>query len=141
METTRIRIASAIEWALAAVLVVGACAAGVLGVREFRTVTAVTPVIAHESSPPVPPASVPPRVVSVSLLLLPNGTEVHIGDTASEVASRLDASAVPGAETFESTHTGDRVTRAYYDHGMHFLLVFESVESNPEGRVTAIYLQ
>jgi hypothetical protein len=141
MEGTRIRVASAIEWALAVALVVGVTSAGVFAVREFRSVSSGTPVIAHEPAPPVPPATVPPRVVSVSLLLLPNDTEVHIGDSASQVASRLGTLVTAGAETIEHTPTGDRITRTYDQQGVRFLLVFESTGSNPDARVTAIYLQ
>ena len=54
---------------------------GSIVVREFRTVSAVTPVIAREALSPSPvPAGVPSRAVSVPMLLLPDGKEVRVGE-------------------------------------------------------------
>ena len=134
MEATRARLGSAIEWALAAFLFVVALAAGSIALREFRTVTAVIPVSAHEPAPPAAHAGVPSRAVSVPLLLLADGRTVRIGDTAAAVAAHVGSRQV-GADTIEQTPVGERVTRVYELGDARFVLVIEGAQ------VAAIYLR
>ena len=139
---TRARFESLVEWAVAAAFIIAMLAVGSIVVREFRTVTAVTPVIARE---PVQlseaPAGVPSRAVSVPMLLLPGGKEVHVGDALDTIASRLGRPAVVGSDAVEHAPTGERLTRAYAHDGTEFILVFEPFEAGGEPRVAAIYLK
>jgi hypothetical protein len=141
MEATRVRFESLFEWAVAAAFIVAILAAGSVVVREFRTVTG-TPVIARE---PVQlseaPAGVPSRAVSVPMLLLPGGTEVHVGDPLATIASRLGKQAAVGPDVVEPAPTGQRLTRAYARDGAEFILVFEPFEAGGKPRVAAIYLK
>ena len=145
MEATRVRVESVLEWVLAAACMLVALAVGSLVVREFRTVSAVTSVIAREAPLPAPaapaPAAVPPRAVSVPVLLLPDGNAVRVGETLSEVAARLGRQAEAGAQAVERAPNGERLTRFYEHAGARFVLVFEPFERNAEPQVTAIYLQ
>jgi hypothetical protein len=147
MEATRVRVESVLEWVLAAACMLVALAVGSLVVREFRTVSAVTSVIARETPRPAPaapapaPAAVPPRAVSVPVLLLPDGNAVRVGETLSEVAARLGRQAEAGAQAVERAPNGERLTRFYEHAGARFVLVFEPFERNAEPQVTAIYLQ
>ena len=50
MEATRIRIGAIVEWVVAAGFILAALAAGSIVMREFRTVSAVVPVIAREET-------------------------------------------------------------------------------------------
>lgn len=139
MEATRARVGSILEWFVAAAFIVIAFAAGSIVVREFRTVSAVMPVSAREA--PEPPASVPPRTVSVPVLLLSNGKQVRVGESASLVADRLGREAEVGSPSIERAPNGERVTRFYEQAGTRFVLVFEPFEPGAEPRVAAIYLQ
>jgi hypothetical protein len=142
MDATRARIGSLLEWILAASFMVAMLATGSIAVREFRTVSAVTPVIAREApSLPDPPAAVPSRAVSVPVLLLPNGVEVRVGDVAAQVASRLGREAEVASPSVDRTPTGQRVTRFYEQAGMRFVVVLEPFAGDGQVRVAAIYLQ
>ena len=136
------RLESIIEWAVAAAFIVALLAAGSLVVGEFRAVSAVEPVIAGETFPPaVVPAAVPPRAVSVPMLLLADGTQVRVGDSVSAVAERLGPNADAGVQSIERDANGGRLTRFYDMAGARFILVFEPADQSAEQRVTAIYRQ
>ena len=89
MDATRARVSSLLEWLVAAACIVAVLAIGSMLLRDFRTVSALTPVIAHEESLPEPPAAVPSRSVSVPVLLLSERTALHVGDTAAELSARI----------------------------------------------------
>ena len=142
MDATRIRIGAIVEWIVAAGFILVTLAVGSIVVREFRTVSAVMPVIAREAPAPVPPtpAGVPARAVSVPVLLLSDGKEVRVGETVSDVARRLGAAAVVGPASMERAPNGERVTRFYEYAATRFVLVFEPFERGAEARIAAIYL-
>jgi hypothetical protein len=142
MDATRARFGSLLEWILAASCIVALLSIGSIGVRGLRTVSAATPVIAHEAQPlPDPPAAVPSRSVSVPVLLLPNGVEVRVGDDGAQVASRLGRDAEVASPSVDRTPTGERVTRFYEQSGMRFVVVLEPFAGDGQVRVAAIYLQ
>lgn len=142
MQATRARFGSAIEWVLAAAIIMAVLAIGSLAVRELRTATATMPVIAREApSAPAVPAGVPARAVSVPVLLLPGEKTVRVGDSASVVASRLGREAEVGSQAVERARYGERLTRFYEHRGTRFVLVFEPFEAGGEPTVAAIYLQ
>ena len=141
MNATRARFGSLLEWVVAAACMVATLAIGSMAVREFRTVSAATPVIAREApSLPDPPAAVPSRAVSVPVLLLPNGVEVSVGDVAAQVASRLGREAEVASPSIDRTPTGERVTRFYEQSGTRFVVVLEPFAGDGQIRVAAIYL-
>jgi hypothetical protein len=141
MEATRVRFGSILEWLLAAAFVAGAASLVSIVFSEIRNVRPVIPVIAGEAPVNDIPVGVPPRSVSLPMLLLENGLEVRLGDRASDVAARLgDASRVI-SESLDRSEVRERVTR-FYDHlGTQFVLVFEDVERNAEWKVSAIYIR
>lgn len=143
MEATRVRVTSILEWAVAVVLVLATLGIGSIVAREFRTVAAVTPVIADEVLTPVlpAPAGVPSRAVSVPMLLLPEGLDVRVGESLTQIAARLGRQAEVGLESVERAPNGERVTRFYEHGGTRFVLVFEPLERDAEPRIAAIYLQ
>lgn len=140
METTRMRFGSALEWLLAATVIVAALAAGSVAFREFRTVRAVMPVIAGEARVHETPAGIPARAVSVPMLLLGNGREVRLGDRASEVAARLGTAVQVMSESLDRTAVRERITRFYDALGTRFIVVFEADGGSREPQVAAIYL-
>ena len=141
MDATRARFGSLLEWILAAVCIVAILALGSIAVREFRTVAAVTPVIAHEAALPDPPAAVPSRAISVPVLLLPNGVELRVGDPAAEVVLRLGRQAEVAAPSIDRSAAGERVTRFYEQGGTRFVVVLEPFADNAQVRVAGLYVQ
>jgi hypothetical protein len=141
MEATRVRFGSILEWLLAAALVAGTATLVSIVFSEIRSVRPIMPVIAGEALVNDIPAGVPPRSVSLPMLLLENGREVRLGDRATDVAARLgDASRVI-SESLDRSEVRERVTRFYNYLGTQFVLVFEDVERNAEWKVAAIYLR
>ena len=140
MDATRARVSSLLEWLLAAACIVAVLAMGAVLVRDLRTVSAVTPVIAHEEAIPDPPAAVPSRSVAVPVLLLSDGAELRVGSTAAELSARLGAGAEVAPAAIDRTPTGDRVTRFYAQNGQRFAVVLEPFAADGQVRVSAIYL-
>jgi hypothetical protein len=142
MEATRKRFESLVEWAVAVAFIAAVLGLGSIFVREFRTVSAVTPVIAREPVHTSPvPAGVPSRSVSVPMLLLHNGKEVRVGDTLVAIASRFTRQAEVGKEIIDRAPNGERLTRFYEYEGTQFVLVFEPFEVGSALRVAGIYLK
>jgi hypothetical protein len=140
MVPTRVRVSSLLEWVAAVACIIGLAAVGSVLVRDLRSVRAVAPVIAHEEATADPPASIPARSVSVPVLLLADGAELHVGDTAAEVSKKLaDQTEVAPAAT-DRTASGERMTRFYALNGQRFAVVLEPLAGDGQVRVTAIYL-
>ena len=133
-------IAGLLEWIVAVAGIVAVLAIGSVLVRDLRTVSAVTPVIAHEETLPDPPATVPARSVSVPVLLLSDGAELRVGDTAAELTRRLGSGAEVAPATIDRIPSGDRVTRFYAQGGQRFAVVLEPLASDGQMRIAAIYL-
>src|SRR5687768_12758935 len=141
MEATRVRFGSILEWLLAAAFVVGIATLVSIVFSEIRNVRPVVPVIAGEAPVDDMPAGVPPRSVSVPMLLLGNGREVRLGDRAAEVAARLGDAPQIISESLDRSELRQRVTRFYNHLGTQFVLVFEDIERNADLKVAAIYLR
>jgi hypothetical protein len=141
MEATRIRFGSILEWGLAAP--VGAAAATLISVavEELRQIRPIVPVIAGEAPVTDVPDGVPPRSVSVPMLLLGNGREIRVGDRAAELAARFGGAPQIISESLDPSDVRRRVTRFYNHLGTQFVLVFEDVERNADLTVAAIYLR
>ena len=141
MDATRARFGSLLEWILAAVCIVATLAIGSRAIGGFRAVSAVTPVIANEVPLPDPPAAVPARAVSVPVILLSNGEEVRVGETAAQVASQLGRETEVTSPSIDRTPLGERVTRFYEQGGTRFVVVLEPFAGDGQVRVAAIYLR
>ena len=141
MEATRVRFGSMLEWLFAAAFVAGAVALVSMAFGEIRSVRTVMPVIAGDPPAEDTPSGVPPRSVSVPMLLLGNGRDVRLGDRASEVAARLGDVPQVISESLDRSAVRERVTRFYNYLGTQFVLVFEDIERNADSRVAAIYLR
>ena len=141
MEATRVRFGSILEWLLAAAFMAVAAALLSIAAGEFRSVPAVIPVIAGEIPVNDTPAGLPPRSVSVPMLLLGNGRDVRIGDRVADVAARLGDTAQMISESLDRTDVRARVTRFYNHFGTQFVLVFEDAGQDADLKVSAIYLR
>jgi hypothetical protein len=141
MEATRFRFGAIVEWAVAAAAMVAVVVLGLFAERQARTVTAVTPVIAREVPAPfiAPPAAIPPGAVSLPMLVLNDGKDIHIGQTASDVIAQIGSRAEVSEPSIERVPHGQRVTRSYEHGGIRFRLVFEPFDKGAEPRVAGIY--
>jgi len=140
MVAARARVWSLLEWLAALVCIVGLLALGSVVVRDLRTVSAVTPVIANEEPPADPPASIPARSVSVPILVLSDGAQVRVGDPVADVVKRLSAGTEVAPPAIDRTASGERVTRFYAQGGQRFAVVLEPLGGDGQARVAAIYL-
>lgn len=144
MEATRQRFTSIFEWVVAVAAMGAMLVVGSFVVREVRTVSALTTVNASvrtAARAPSAPVGVPPRAISVPMLLLSDGSQVRVGEAMSAIGGRLGQYAVAGKQAIERAAHGQRVTRFYERAGTSFVLVFEPFEASAEPRVAAIYLQ
>ena len=142
MDATRASVTSLLEWLVAAAGIIAVLAIGSVLVRDLQkvSVSAVTPVIAHEETIPDPPSSVPSRSVAVPVLLLADGAELHVGDTADALAARLRRDAEVAPPTIDRTPAGERVTRFYAQNGQRFAVVLQPLAGDGQVRVAAIFV-
>jgi hypothetical protein len=64
-----------------------------------------------------------------------------VGETLTQIATRLGRESEVGVESVERAPNGERLTRFYEYAGSRFVLVFEPFQRDAEPRVAAIYLQ
>jgi hypothetical protein len=134
----RLPFRSIVEWVLAAAVAMALVLVVAVLVREARAIQASVPLDASAPTPPAAPAGVPPRAVSVPLLLLPEGITLRVGDPAAEIESRLRGKADLTAEAWDRMEGRERVIRSYTLTGTRFVLVLEGGDDS--SRVMAIYL-
>ena len=140
MDATRARVSSLFEWLVALACILAVVAIGSVLLRDIGNVTAIAPVIAHEEPLPDPPATVPPRSVSVPVMLLPDGSELHVGDVAADVLAHIGANSEVAPPAIDRTAIGERVMRFYAQNGQRFAVVLQPLAADGEVRVAAIYL-
>ena len=141
MDATRRRFGSLVEWLVAAVCAAGTAALLSRAVQELVTVRTVIPVIAEEAPQVTPVSGLPAGVVRVPLLLLGDNRRVSVGQTLSAVSEHLGAAAQLVSESIEDTPAGRRITRAYNDVGVHFILVSDASRGDGMPRVSAIFVR
>jgi len=137
----RVRLAPTVEWLVAALFLAATLAVGLLLVREFRATPAAVPAPAVGQPTAGGAPSVPERAVSVPALLLMDGSQIRVGDSADHVGKILGSASEIGQPTIESGPLGERTIRSYDRQGTRFLLVFEPFERKGSPRVAGIYLQ
>jgi hypothetical protein len=138
----RSRLASALEWVVAAVFLAGTIAVASLLFHDLKMQprrAAPTAVAEQPLAASVPPW-VPEQALSVPVLPLVDGKELRIGDSVSVVAERLGRAAESGRQEIDRGRNGERLTRFYEYSGSRFILVFEPFEQDGEARLAAIYV-
>jgi hypothetical protein len=145
MDVVRTRVGSAVEWVVAAAFLLATLAVGSLVLRELRAAASAGPDSANlttaSTTATMLPASLGPRAVSVPLLILAEGRELRVGDSAARVADVLGREAETGVQQSDIGPLGERTTRFYDYSGTRFALVFESPDKGGALRISAIYLQ
>ena len=143
MSALRLRLASALEWGVAAIFLAATVAVASLILRNLvpeasgRAAAASATV---EPAIPGTPAAVPAGAVSVPVLPFKDGKEIRVGDTVSAVMERLGRGAETGREEADRGRLGQRLTRFYEYAGFRFIVVYEPFERKGEPRAGAIYL-
>jgi hypothetical protein len=140
MDATRARVSSLFEWLVALACILGVVAIGSVMMRDIGNVTAIAPVIAHEEVLPDPPATVPPRSVSVPVMLLADGSELRVGDRAIDAFAHIGPNSEVAPPAIDRTPLGERVTRFYAQSGQRFAIVLQPLAGDGAVRVAAIYL-
>ena len=138
MDATRARVSSLFEWLAALVCIIGVVAIGSVLMRDLSTVSAVAPVIAHEEPPSEPPATIPPRSVSVPLIVFGDGSTLRVGDPASAVSAHVGIEAEVAPPALDRTTSGERMTRFFAQDGQRFVVVLKPITGDV--RVAALYL-
>ena len=141
MDTLRVRLASALEWVVAAAFLAATVGVASLISRDMRG-PALRASAAVQAPAPIReiPLAVPAGAVSVPILTFRDGKAIRVGDTASAISDRLGRGAESGREEADPGRLGPRRTRFYEYADFRFVLVFEPFEKNGEPRVSAIYL-
>jgi hypothetical protein len=141
MDALRLRLASALEWAVAAAFLAATLGVASLILRTMN-VPAMRAVAAAQPAEPVTaiPPAVPAGAVSVPVLPFGDGKVITVGDAARAVSERLGRAAETGREEVDRGRLGARITRFYQYAGFRFIVVYEPFERNGEPRASAIYL-
>ncbi len=141
MDATRLRLGPAADWAVA--LVFFAATVGVAGliVHELTAIGGSPTLPARTTEPAAPPTSLPSLSIPVSVLPLPGGEELRLGESAAKVSRVLGKDVRVGVEAVEQGRLGDRITRSYEYGSIRFTLVLERFERNGELRIAAIYVR
>lgn len=134
------RLSAVVEWLIAAVFLAATLSVTVMIVRELRGSPSAVSAAPAAPDLPSPPPSVPPQAVSVPVLALADGTQLHIGDTLASVCSRLGRAAESGRQEVDQGRVGERLTRFYDAQGTSFILVFEPSTRRGEPQLAAIFL-
>jgi hypothetical protein len=141
MDALRLRLASALEWAVAAAFLAATLGVASLILRDMN-MPAMRAVAAAQAPAPVTaiPPAVPAGAVSVPVLPFGDGKVITVGDPARTVSERLGRAAETGREEVDRGRLGARITRFYQYAGFRFIVVYEPFERNGEPRASAIYL-
>lgn len=139
MDALRLRLASVVEWGIAAAFLAATVAVGSLILQGVRAPSRVA-----AAGLPAPvraiPAAVPAGAVSVPVLPFQDGKEIRVGDAATAVTASLGRTAESGREESDQGRLGQRLTRFYEYAGFRFIVVYEPFERNGKPRVSGIYL-
>jgi hypothetical protein len=139
MDGFRLRLASVLEWGIAAAFLTATVAVGSLILQGVRGPSRIA--AAELPAPIAPiPSAVPAGAVSVPVLPFRDGKEIRVGDTSSSVTSSLGRASESGREEADQGRLGQRLTRFYEYAGFRFIVVYEPFERKGEPRITAIYL-
>jgi hypothetical protein len=141
MDVLRPRLASVLEWVVAAAFLAATVGVASLILHDMRGPS--IRVAAQAQVPPVVsaiPPSVPMGAVSVPVLTFSDGRNIRVGDTAAIVSDRLGRGADTGREEVDRGRLGQRLTRFYEHAGFRFIVVYEPFQRNGGPRISAIYL-
>ncbi len=136
----RLRFGPIGDLAIAALFLAATVAVGTLILRELNT-------IHHSPASAAPPPSSPSVVpanrlsIAVTVLPLPDGQELRVGDTLEKMSKVLAQATEVGARGVEKGRIGERVTRHYEYGPVSFSVVLEAFERNGVMRIASLYVE
>lgn len=142
MDALRLRLASVLEWGVAAAFLTATLAVVLLVLQNIQaqpSLKAQAPAASAAAIAQIPPA-VPAGAVSVPVLPFGDGSAIHVGDTPGQVLAIVGRQGETGREEVDRGRLGQRLTRFYEYSGFRFLVVYEPFERKGAPRVSAIYL-
>ncbi len=141
MDASRFRLGSAADWTAVVVFLVATVGVTLLIVHALTTIGAPAGPPPQAAKPASVPAALPALSIPVSMLNLPGGRQVRLGDRLEDVSLLLGREAETGVQAVEECRTGLRVTRGYQVSQLRFTIVFEPFERNGSFRIAGIYVQ
>lgn len=141
MVADRLRSGSAADLTIAIVFLAATVLVAALIVHELTAIRAPSPARTSDSNSAIAPASLPSLSVAVSVLPLPDGQQLRVGDSVDQVSKLLVQATETAAASVQQGRIGPRVTRRYQYGSLRFTLVLERFEQAGELRVAAIYIQ
>ncbi len=136
----RLRLGPVGDLAIAALFLAATVAVAALILGELTTIRH-SPPAAQPSLPAVVPATRPALSIAVTVLPLPDGQELRVGDPMEKMSRVLAKANEVGARAVEKGRIGDRVTRHYEYGPVSFSVVLEAFERNGVMRIAAIYVE
>ena len=130
---------SLFEWVVAIALLVGAVRFAAPWVARWGPKP--SPPSAGEPSVPNLPLGVAEGAVSVPLLVLIDGTELHVGLTETALRGRLSDRLAASSPVSTRGVFGERITLAYLAKGTRFWVVIERPQPGDQMQVAAIWMQ
>jgi hypothetical protein len=142
MDALRLRLASALEWGVAAAFLTATLAVVLLVLENMQAPAAMRAPSPAERTAAIAemPASVPAGAVSVPVLPFGDGKAIRVGDTPATVLATVGRGGETGREEVDQGRLGQRLTRFYEYAGFRFIVVYEPFERKGAPRVSAIYL-
>jgi hypothetical protein len=137
----RLRLGPVGDLAIAALFLAATVGVATLILRELTTIRHTPPAAQPSSSPAALPASRPALSIAVTVLPLPDGQELRVGDPIEKVTRVLARATEVRARGVEMGRIGERVTRHYEYGPVSFSVVLEAFERNGVMRIAAIYVE
>ncbi len=137
----RLRLGPFGDLAVAALFLAATVGVATLILRELTTIRNSPPAAPPSASPSVVPASRPALSIAVTVLPLPDGQELRVGDPVEKMSRVLATATEVGSRVVEKGRIGERVTRHYEYGPVSFSVVLEAFERNGVMRIASIYVE
>ncbi len=137
----RLRLGPVGDLAIAALFLAATVGVAALILRELTTIRSSPPPAPLSSSPAVAPATRPTLSIAVTVLPLPDGQELRVGDPVEKMSRVLAKANEVGARAVEKGRIGERITRHYEYGPVSFSVVLEAFERNGVMRIASIYVE
>jgi hypothetical protein len=141
MVAGRLRPGSAADLTMAVLFLAATVIVATLIVHELTAIRGPNGPPPATAVPAVAPASLPSLSIAVSVLPLPDGQELRVGDSIDKVTQVLRDAVETAEPAVQDGRIGRRITRRYRYGTLGFTVVFEAFEQKGELRVAAIYIQ
>ncbi|MGE5358964.1 MAG: hypothetical protein ACM3NQ_08070 [Bacteroidales bacterium] len=137
----RLHIGPVGDLAVAALFLAATVLVAALILQELTTIRSPVPAAQPASSPAVVPADRTALSIAVTVLPLPDGQELRVGDPIEKMSRVLAKAVEVRGRLVETGRIGERVTRHYEYGPVSFSVVLEAFERNGVMRIASIYVE